>query len=107
MKSNNRLVFGRTDYIEGHNHRMEKFIYLPVYGITLHLNENDDGDVSGTIESDLHESENGCEDYNIGIDVLESFILASACAGIDVGATSFLQAIEETVEAIGNKYDYD
>lgn len=84
-----------------------KIIKLPVFGITLHLNENDDGEVSGTIESNLHESEPGSEDYNIAIDSLESFILAAACAGIAVESTSFLQAIEETLETIGNKYDYN
>lgn len=84
---------------------MNRVIELPVFGILLTLRENEDGELSGSIASDLHERENGLvldTDYNVGVDALESFILACACAGVEVESTQFLQAIEETVEALSN-----
>jgi hypothetical protein len=40
--------------------------------------------------------------YKTAWDTLESFILASACAGIDVASPAFLEAIETCVDGIQN-----
>lgn len=39
---------------------------------------------------------------NGGVDAVMSFILALACAGIDVETPAFLEAIETTLDALGN-----
>lgn len=84
---------------------MSRVIELPVFGIILTLRENEDGELSGSIVSDLHERENGLvldTDYNVGVDALESFILACACAGVNVESIEFIYAIEQTVESLSN-----
>ena len=40
--------------------------------------------------------------FNGGVDAMMSFILAAACAGIDVETPAFLEAIKTTLDAIGN-----
>jgi hypothetical protein len=76
-------------------------IELPVAGIKITLNENDEGDYVGAIKSGLHE-ENETAEEKAAVDTLESFILACACAEIDIESPAFLCAIETTIEAIGN-----
>ena len=41
---------------------------------------------------------------NAAIDGLESLVLAAACAGIDITAANFVQAVETAKDAIGNQY---
>lgn len=80
-------------------------IKLPVFGISLEIYTDDEGETRGSITSDLHERENDLvldTDYNVGMDALESFILACACAGVDICSVRFIQAIEETVESLSN-----
>lgn len=64
-------------------------INLPVYNTKITV--VGDYPAGGKIESD------------IGHDVIESFILACACAGVDVESPAFLEAIETTIDAIGNQ----
>jgi hypothetical protein len=40
--------------------------------------------------------------HNRRIDVIESFILACARAGVDIESPAFIEAIETTVEACAN-----
>ncbi len=64
-----------------------RVVELPVHNIRIHVVGNY---VVGKIESD------------IGNDVIESFILACACAGVEVESPAFLEAVETTVEAVAN-----
>jgi hypothetical protein len=76
-----------------------KTIKLPSYGITVVF----DPEVgSGTITSEgLHEKGEG-RVLKAAIDTLEAFVLAAACAGIDIKSPKFLEAIETTVDGIFN-----
>ncbi len=47
-------------------------------------------------------SAGGKIDSGIGDDVIESFILACACAGVDVESPAFLEAVETTIDAVTN-----
>ena len=98
-----------------------KTIKLPCFGITVslvhHLPPQYDTQTvneifkAGAVTSELRECEHcdnedsGCEFCHskmLAFDVLESFILSSACAGIDIESNAFIDAIETTVDAIGN-----
>jgi hypothetical protein len=97
-----------------------KTIQLPIYGITVNLGEEDtessvlcyfNGTVSSGLKEKCHCGAEDCKhedsprDYNIGIDVLESFILALAVAGVDIEQYAVIEAIETVVDKIVNKYD--
>ena len=41
--------------------------------------------------------------YNSTMNVIESFILSCACAGVDIESNAFLEAIETTVDACSMK----
>jgi len=84
-----------------------KIIKLPCYGIEVILGspdpENPGAYLSGSILSDLHDDVGpDDESYDAAIDAIESFIMSAACAGIDITTPAFIEAIETTVEAIGN-----
>lgn len=60
------------------------------------------GQLYGEITSDLNagEYEDGGEgDIRVAFDTIESFLLAAACAGIDISTPAFAEAIETTVDA--------
>jgi len=82
----------------------QKIIRLATHDITVTLGsrnpQNPGGHLGGTITSDLHDGDGGGPDASI--DVLESFILAAACAGIDITTPAFSAAIDTTLEAIVN-----
>jgi hypothetical protein len=67
-------------------------IRLPVGGIELHLT----GQSSGTIQSDLHEPDDGVE-LTAALNAVESLVLAHASAGIDVQSPEYLTGLETTV----------
>ena len=73
-------------------------VFLITNGIQVYTWETPDG-VTGSIESALSAEETDPE-IQIALDVVESFILAAACAGIDVSEPAFEEAIETTVDAI-------
>jgi hypothetical protein len=81
-------------------------IRLPCFGIEIRLAREDSPENSGegTITSDLRDAGDEIEArrYNAAIDVLESLILAHACAGVDVESPAYVEGIETAVEAIGN-----
>lgn len=90
---------------------MTKHITLPCHGIEIKVLDSN----LGTIVSNLHS--NPPRDYDASNDpfdnesafegaihALESMILACACAGVDVQSPKFIEAINTTVDAIGNQY---
>ena len=83
-----------------------KTIELPCYGIKVTLAEQD-GQVSGEIQSDLIESGRiaGKEDIDYAMDGVESMILSCACSGIDIQSPAFLEAIETSVDACTEKLE--
>jgi hypothetical protein len=68
-----------------------------------------DGAGGGTIHTnlkDLEAAEDGDDDaieYNLGIDGLESLLLAHACAGVNVEDPKYLAGIEAAIEAVYNQ----
>lgn len=80
-------------------------IKLPCHGICVKL-ESTDTKCGGVITSDLHEDDDGPE-LKVALDVLESFVLAAACAGVDIEALEFVEAIETTVEAVFQNHGAD
>ena len=86
-------------------------IKLSAFGIVLEL----DGKGAGTIKSDLHcempnsgafppefDDEKGYDLYEAAMDVIESIVLAHACAGIDVTSPAYLEGIETVFDATSN-----
>ena len=73
-------------------------IELPIYGITVYLDEDRR---CGTITSDLH-SDDDSEELTAALDTVESLILAQAIAGLDITSPAYLESIETTLEAIDN-----
>lgn len=73
--------------------------YVLPYGIKVSVNGK-----SGAIESTLKDGMDAEADAEIvaGIDVLESLVLAHACAGVNVGSDEYVKDLETTVEAIQN-----
>lgn len=73
-----------------------KTIKLPCFNITITINNG-----AGKITSDLY-SYSSSKPYRKAIDVMESLILAHACAGIDVGSNAYIQGIEVVFDKIAN-----
>jgi hypothetical protein len=95
-------------------------IKLPIGGVVITLGEIDRESpaycyISGNITSELHETchcgsqdcehEDSPRDYNIAIDVIESFLLALAVAGVDVEAPGVQYALETALEKMAQQYD--
>lgn len=90
---------------------MRKTIELPVGDIVVTLGEPDSDKqgcyLSGKVCSNLKV---GPEDqdpeeakvWNAGIDVLESLVLAHACAGVDVTSPAYIEGLEAVLDAISN-----
>jgi len=91
-------------------------ITLPCFGIIVNLT----GDGGGAISSNLQEEPNtddlqsfterdeeikNTDLYNAGCDALESFIMACALSGVDIESKSFVEALETTMNAMGNNMD--
>jgi hypothetical protein len=95
-------------------------VNLPIAKIQVRLHPAGDGKVLGTITSSLKTSESvppehsrpdtGIESVEDQItnaaletaaDTIESFVLACACAGIDIENPRFLKALQTTIDAVG------
>ena len=70
-----------------------KTIKLPCYGIIVELEAG-----GGTIQSTLSDQAGGYPPY----DVVESMVLAHACAGIDIESPAYIEGIETAIDAIAN-----
>lgn len=75
---------------------MKSPIHLPCYQMTVTL--TGDGH-TGTVSSELHDG------TDPACNAIESFVLAMACAGIDIATPAMLEAIETVVDAVGNHDD--
>jgi len=92
-----------------------KTIKLPIYGIVVVLNHDEDDDdrncgMSGTITDELHvEGDDiwGEEDekFNIAMVAISSMILAHACAGVDIESIGYLEGIESAVNACEQQFN--
>lgn len=67
-----------------------KTITLPCYNMTITFD-----DQSGVIKSDLDRDDPG-------VNVIESFVLALAVAGVDMEKPKIVEAIETAIDAVGN-----
>lgn len=74
-------------------------IHMPIYNI--HLRVNAMGGYGVIVRSDLVDVNNP----DPALSVVESTILAHACAGINVTAPAYLQGIETVVDAITNNME--
>ena len=74
-------------------------IKLPVFGIKIVLQDG-----GGYITDELNDPNNSPE-LQAAYNGITSFILASACAGIDVLNPAFLEAIETSIQSVEQQYD--
>jgi hypothetical protein len=90
---------------------MSKVIRLPISGIVVTLGEPDPErqgcSLGGTITSKLKVTadDRDPEDahaWNAAVDVLESLVLAHACAGLDITTPAYLEGIESALDAIND-----
>ena len=83
-----------------------KTIKLPCYNIVVKLHGLP-GNL-GTITSDLTEYDGVNPEtsraFDVATETVERFVLASACADIDIESPAFLEAIETVIDAVSNKY---
>jgi hypothetical protein len=56
---------------------------------------------SASISSSLHSD----DEYNAGIDAIESVVLAHHCSGIDVTSEGYLSGLESALESCANNID--
>lgn len=75
-----------------------KTIELPIYGIIVEI---DEANSCGSIKSNLKENNRNTR-FNAAIDMLESLILAHACAGINIESRGYIIGIETAVDALCN-----
>ena len=86
-----------------------KIIKLPCHGIVLNLRENGGSGISSSLcryfelpnEVDRADCCNTAA-LETAVDVIESLVLAHACAGVDVQTPAYVKGIETTVEALAN-----
>lgn len=78
---------------------MSKLITLPCYGIVVEVEGK-----GGRITSCLHDKndERDNDEYNAGMDAIESLILAHACSGVDIESRTYIEGIHTAVEACAN-----
>ena len=79
---------------------MTKTARLPCYGIVVKYDEKAGG---GMITSRLH-AKGERKSLGAALDAVESFILAAACAGVNVTSPAFVEAVETTVDKVSNEY---
>ena len=78
-----------------------KVIKLPIAQIAVALYDNGPAIIESDLAKDVEPDE---QLFLAAVDTLESFILAAAVAGIDIESPQFLEAIQTTIDAIGNNY---
>lgn len=77
---------------------------LNCFGLQITWNGTDRG--GAAIISTMKEEDTAQnEQFNAGVDALESLVLAHFCAGIDVASPAYLQGIETAYEQLGNHID--
>lgn len=68
-----------------------------------------DGVGGGKVESNLKDEDNANDGdqeailFNLKMDVVESLVLAHACAGVNINDPNYVAGIQTTVEAIENE----
>lgn len=82
-------------------------INVPVHGIRIELGEKrEDGSRGGTIISVLKDRDlTPDHPFNVSMDVIESTVLAHACAGVDVNSTDYLEGLETVVDQVVNRWE--
>jgi hypothetical protein len=85
---------------------MEKTYEIPQFGMIVTVPSTQEGypTPGGTISSNLHNDEEGDEEYNSAIDGIESMILAHAVEGIDITAPAYIKGIQTAVDAAANNF---
>lgn len=78
----------------------EQKLFLNSCGIVLHVVPGVAG--MGSISSQLLEGGETAE-QRAAVDTLEAFVLACACAGMNVQSPQFLEALETTVDKLFNQ----
>ena len=87
-----------------------RVIELPRCGVTITLGKPDPRRPGaylggGIVASDLHDEHyTPSAPYDVAMGVVESFILAAACAGVSVESPAFVEAVETTVDGVINHY---
>lgn len=82
---------------------IKKQICLPVDGITVTLFEDEDGDLSGTVVSNLHDVESAGP-LPAALDAIEAMVLAHACARVDIETPAYLEGLETALETVFNRW---
>lgn len=80
----------------------EEKIVVPAFGIVITITYNENGDVGGSITSDLLEGASG--EMRAALSGIESMVLSHACAGVSVDTPAYVQGLEDTADAISNHY---
>ena len=72
-------------------------------GLILEINDGSGSIVNGLPrEPDAFDPFDDSTQYNAAMDGIESFILALACAGVNVTSPAFVSSLDTALEACGN-----
>lgn len=85
---------------------IKKQICLPVNRIIVTLYEDENGDLSGVVTSDLRNCIDSADPLPIraAIDAIESLVLAHACAHVDIESERYVEGLDTTLDAIFNRW---
>ena len=76
----------------------------------LDLRSDETNRWGGSIISNLHGNEwerelaSGADSFGVAVDVLESLILAHACAGVNIESDDYKKGLQVTLEVVGDRY---
>lgn len=100
----------------GHGRRKVNMTYELPYGIKVVVTEpiydrsQDPAQVKGTVVSNLAHNLGGPDVSPVGlprlqgcVETLECFLLALACAGVNIGSQEFLRALHGTVQVLSQR----
>lgn len=77
-------------------------INLPIYGISVTLDEQGKSGTIRTTDLRIDQDEYENENYNSAMHGIEALILSCACSGIDIEDERFIEAIQTAVEGVIN-----
>jgi hypothetical protein len=79
-------------------------IILPIFEIVVEIFPGGCATITSNLKKGYGSKSNYDPPINVAIDVVESLILAHACAGIDITDRRYQEGIKTTVEKIVNVY---
>jgi len=82
-----------------------KTIKLPCFEMVLELGDKGGGSIVSDLHDDRAMDTPAHNLYNACMDMVESMVLAHACAGIKVDSPEYVEGLELSVQSLINNYE--